>query len=582
MSRRARSFVAQIVPRGRGVAARPAFEDGPPITLSRTARGKGRIGDLVVIAMRGRGGMVSQVLGRADDPRVAIDALLTDSGRRRGFGRAAREEAEAAAEANVAGDPSRRDLRGQLVVTIDPEGAKDHDDAIAVESIDGGTRLFVHIADVARFVPVGGAIDLEAARRGFSTYAPGTVEPMLPSTLSAGACSVHAGADRAVVTAEIDFDPDARVTGTRFYRSLVHSRRDLTYDEVDAHLGGATFDDSDLEAAIDRARTLAAAIRKRRLSRGALALETGEVRFRFDDDGIAGVERETQTESHQIIEEFMVAANEAVARHLLDRGQPGIFRVHEDPEQAGIERLYDQLEALGVSTPPLGDGSMTAAQRRQAATAAAAILSSGGHGGAGQVALQVLVLRALKQARYSVENLGHSGLASDAYLHFTSPIRRYPDLLVHRALLATLGEPEVAPTPQELSEAAVSCSETEREISRLERRTTRLCAALLLEARRRDGAVPQKVEGEVVGVIGGGAFVAFDVAFEGFLPSRTLGDDYFSVDALEVSLVGERSGARLALGDTVEVTVAGTTPLRGRVDLEPVDRVARRRSRRRR
>lgn len=225
---------------------------------------------------------------------------------------------------------------------------------------------------------------------------------------------------------------------------------------------------------------------------------------------------------------------------------------------------------------------MTPARCREAATAAAARLAAGGHGGAGDVALQVLVLRSLKQARYAIENLGHSGLASDAYLHFTSPIRRYPDLLAHRALLATLGGPDEAPTAQELSEAAFSCSEVEREIATLERRSTRLCAGMLLESRRREGAVPAVVEAEVVGLIGGGAFVAFAEVFEGFLPSRTIADDYFSVDALEVSLVGERSGARLALGDTVEVAVTGTSPLRGRVDLEPAHGAVSRRSRRRR
>ena len=574
----ARAVVSEIVPAGRGLAARPAFSSGRPVALSRDARGRARIGDLATVLLRGRGGRVTEVHGRAGDPAVVMQALLADAGRRRGFGAAARAEAEAADTAPVAEDPGRRDLTGQPVVTIDPEGAKDHDDAIYVERRDGGFRLFVHIADVARHIAPGGPLDTEAAKRSFSAYVPGTVDPMLPEALSAGACSLHAGVNRPVVTVEIDFDAGGRPRERRFYRAMVHSRRDLTYPAIDQHLAGAPLGDVDLERSVSAAHELAEALNARRVARGALEIAGAEPRFAFDAHGVTGVVIETQTASHRVVEECMIAANEAVAAHLLARGRRGIFRVHDDPDESSIVRLYDRLEALGVATPPLSEGPLTPAARREAAVAAARRLAAGGHGGAGERALQALVLRALKQARYATDATHHSGLASEAYLHFTSPIRRYPDLLAHRALLESIGV-GLAPSEAELGEAAFSASEREREIAKLERRADRICATMLLARLRVEDRMEDRVEGEVVGLVGGGAFVAFGEVFEGFLPARAIGDDYFDVDPLEVALVGDRTGARLALGDAVSVRVVDVDPLRGRVELEPASGSARRRHR---
>jgi ribonuclease R len=559
------------------MAARPAFEQGRAISVSRNSRGRAQLGDLVTVALQGRGAKVIEVHGPADDPRVILDAILRDAGRKRRFGAEARQEAEVASAVDIGIGASRRDLREQAVVTIDPDGAKDHDDAIIVERRDGGFRLFVHIADVAHFVPVGGPLDQEAARRAFSAYVPGAVDPMLPRELSAGACSLYAGVDRPVVTAQIDLAADGEPISATFYRALIHSRRDLTYEDIDRHFDGKSLGADDVEDSISAARELARALRARRMARGALEIESAEPRFHFDENGVAAVEMETQSESHQLIEECMIAANEAVARQLLARKAPGIFRVHEDPDQSSIERLYDQLEALDVATPPLSDGALGPQQRRAAAVAAAAALRKGGHGGAGDRALAVLVLRSLKQARYAIDGSSHSGLASDAYLHFTSPIRRYPDLLAHRALLATIGSDAPAPSTEELSEAAFDASEREREIAGIERRAARICSALLLRRQLAEGVISDKHEGEVVGVVGGGVFVAFGGAFEGFLPARTIGDEYFTADAMEIALVGERTGNRIALGDRLEIRVADIEPLRHRVDLEPGDGVVRRR-----
>ena len=532
----------------------------------------GRIGDLVTVAM-GRGApRVIAVHGPATSPRAAMAALLHSEGLGRSFPKSVIAEADAVADEATVVDPGRRDLTDQRVITIDPAGAKDHDDAIAVAAEGDLIRLWVHIADVARYVRHGGAIDAEAARRGNSVYVPGTVDPMLPDRLSSDICSLRPGADRKVVTAEMLIDADGEVTETRFYRALIHSQQRLTYPQVDALFAGESLGNAVLEADIDVARTLSERMRVRRMKRGALGIETAEPSFVFDDDRLVGVEMEGQTPAHSLVEECMIAANEAVARYMLARNRPTIFRKHDDPQARSIELLYERLTELGVAVPELAEGPLTPTECAAAAVRASEAISRHTALNGGARALPVLVLQALRQAHYSAEHVGHSGLASAAYLHFTSPIRRYPDLAAHRALLDALGLGEPSADATELAMEAERSSMTERAATALERRADRICLAFLLRDRLR-GDANEVFEGEVTGIGEGGAFIAYgpDLAFDGYLPARRIEGDYWRSDPLSVMLVGDETGRRIAIGDAIKVRVVEVNALRGRVDLEPAN-----------
>ncbi len=565
-------LVAELVSSGRGAAAQPAFEPGPRIPLAKNARGGAAVGDLVTVTLKGRGARVTAIHGPARSPTAALRALLVSEDLSRPFPRAVLEEAEALDEGAVADDTGRRDLRDQRVITIDPVGAKDHDDAIAIADENGGAmRIWVHIADVARFVAAGGPLDREAARRGCSVYVPGMVTPMLPPRLSSDLCSLRPGADRAAVTVEMVVDSRGEVGETRFSRSLIRSERRLTYADADRVIAGGGLGDASMEADILRVAEVARRLRARRMARGALEADSGEPVVRFEGDRVAEMHLEGQTPAHSLVEECMIAANEAVARHLIARGQPTVFRHHEDPAQSRIETLYEQLDALGVATPPLPDGNLGAPERRAAAAAAASAvarhLEAGGPGGG---AMWTLVLRTLRQAHYSPSEAGHSGLASAAYLHFTSPIRRYPDLLVHRGLLDTLGLGDPGPQAAELAEQADHSSATEREASTIERRADDICAAFLLQDRLAGTGWDQPIEGRVTGLIDAGLFITFDDVYTGFLPSRHLEDDHYRADPLGVALIGDAHGRRIRVGDTLSVRVVRVEPLRGRIQLEPV------------
>jgi ribonuclease R len=517
---------------------------------------------------------VAEVLGAPDRAADVVGALLADRGLDRGFDDTLEDAAVRAADEARDAEGNRRDLRSLSTFTVDPASARDFDDAVSAAPEADGVRLWVHIADVAAHVRPGTPLDRQALRRGNSTYVPGQVEPMLPPALSADACSLAPGAERLAVTAEIALGADGEVGGASFYRSLIRSDHRLDYDELDRIFAGGE-PPPEIAEPLELARRAAAALRERR-SGGALEISTTEPEFEFDGDGhvVAG-HSVAQTEAHGLIEQLMIVTNERVAELCEVRDVPTLYRVHERPDPQRIVVLFEQLAALDLPTPPLPDPEKLTPREAEglAREASRLVAREAERRGHGRAAYTSLVLRSLKPASYRDQNLGHAGLGSTAYSHFTSPIRRYPDLIAHRALLSAIGAGEHEPERTEVREAGWWCSERERDSMAIERDADKLCAAFLLERELFEGGWAREFEGEVSGVISAGAFVRFagDLAdvYEGFLPARRIPGERFDLNATETALVGRRSRREVRLGDPLTVRVDGVEAPRGRVDLVP-------------
>ena len=455
----------------------------------------------------------------------------------------------------------RVDLRGLTTFTIDPETAKDFDDAISVQPEDGGVRAWVHIADVSAFVPAGSPLDHGAAGRAFTTYVPGRAAPMLPPELADDLCSLRPYTDRLTVTVEFPPHGEAKI-----YRSVIRSDTRLTYGEAERREA-----EPEIVGALELTDLLTAQLRERRFARGALRIESPEVTFEFDGHGrVARAWMESEPTAHRLVEELMIAANEAVAELLASRRREALYRVHERPDPEAIERLLAKLAELGVPTPPAPEQMSPAVAAQVAADASERVLDYTHRSRRGNEAFPALVLRALKQARYDPQNLGHAGLASRAYCHFTSPIRRYPDLVVHRALLRELGVSD-DPAPAELESLAEHTSMREREAAQIEYLADELCLAWLLEDELYERGWDAAWEGEIIGLIGSGLFVRFGEVFEGFLPARRLGGDYFEPNDLGTALAGRRGGRSYRLGDAIAVRVERIEKHEGKVELSPGD-----------
>lgn len=569
--------VAVLERQGKFMVAEPFFGPGPRLVVSRDRQVA--VGDLIVVrpgtGRNGRpGGRATIVrrLGRADVARDVIEGLMVDRGLRRGFDPAVEHEARDAS-ATVSGDAlERRDLRSLPTFTVDPVSARDFDDAIsAVDEADGTRRVWVHIADVSAFAQFGSLIDREAYRRATSVYVPGAVEPMLPQALSNNACSLVPGQDRLAVTVEMVIDGD-RVRQPAFYRSVIRSDERLDYDRVDRLFAGQENASSVWGPGLACARAAAAALAARRGARGALEVDSAEPEFEFDKRGdVVSIRAVPQTESHRMIEHLMIAANEQVAQFLTSRRVPALYRVHERPDGSAAERLIDQLASLGVPTPPVPKGNMSPQQASEVIGAASQLIEAWTtrvHG-RGRRALTSLVLRSLKQAYYDQRNRGHAGLQLASYCHFTSPIRRYPDLICHRALLSAVAGAGPAPEVSWVTAAGPWCSSREREAMAVERGADDIARCFLLARSISDPH--ELLEGEVVGLAGAGAFVAFGPSgeYEGMLPVRRLRGDWWELNEEGTILVGTRSGATIRLGDPVSVRVGSIDAARGRVDLLP-------------
>ena len=523
-----------------------------------------RDGDLVLARLVPGGrqfglhrGEILERVGREDDPRAASLIAIHAHGIPTGFPEAAEIEAEAAREPVLVG---REDLRALPLITIDPPDARDHDDAVFAEpdsdpANPGGWIVWVAIADVAAYVRPGSALDRTAREKGNSVYFPDRVEPMLPERLSAGLCSLRAGENRACIAVRMVFDASGRKTGHRFVRGLMRSAAKLSYEQAQAAIEGSPDDVTGpllepvlkpLYAAYDR--LLAA-----RRARSPLAIESPERRIVMDPEGrITAIRRRAVLPAHQLIEEMMIQANVSAAQTLEARRTPLIYRVHDTPSQEKDHALADFLATLGL---PWSKGEAPRTDRlnrlleetRESANAAI---------------INEVVLRSQMQAIYDTDNIGHFGLNLDRYAHFTSPIRRYADLIVHRGLIRALGLGEDGLTDRDIAQlkgTAEMITAAERRAMAAERDAIdRYVAAFLAD---RVGAT---FTGRISGVTRFGLFIRLDeTGADGLIPISRLGGEFFIHDETAHALVGERSGAHWPLGLPVEVRLVEATPVTG-------------------
>jgi ribonuclease R len=569
VERRGRFFVARELCGAARGSAGPVRARGQltvdPSRSSSPAAERVREGDLVLVRLapgrRGGRAEIVKRLGRPDVARDVIEALMYERGLRRRFDPAVEREARKSAGA----DGGRRDLRDLATFTIDPTGARDYDDAISAERLaDGRVRIHVHIADVAAFVSPGSLLDREARRRGTSVYVPGGVEPMLPPALSNEKCSLVPGEDRYAVTVELEFE-GARVARAAFMRSVIRSDERLDYARVDRIFAGAEQASEPWAQPLALAREVARALAAERARRGGLEISSSEPDFELDRSGhVRRLTLGEQTESHVLIEHLMIAANEQVAKLLDERGLPALYRVHEQPEPERVERLVAQLASLAVPTPPLPEHLAPIQAGELVGKISQAVDAYVRSSGRGRRAFGSLILRSLKQAYYSPRNLGHAGLRSPRYCHFTSPIRRYPDIVCHRSLLCAIGVDEASADPTGLAELGQWTSLRERDAADIERAADDVARSFALA--RED--LERAWEGEVVGVIGAGAFISFGDAYEGMVPVRRMRGDWWELNEEGTILEGTRSGGTLRLGDPVRVAVRSIDAPRGRVDLD--------------
>ena len=509
-------------------------------------------------------GVVVEVLGDDDDERLPIDLIVARHKLDAAFSQGALDEAaDARVDEEGALRDGYRDLRDRFTFTIDPVDARDFDDAVSLERVGGEPevsahpggrgcwRLGVHIADVSHYVPWGSSVDLDARRRATSVYLVDRVVPMLPEALSNDLCSLKPGEARRAMTVDLLLDDAGRVTGAEMYPALIRSDARLSYDQaqelIDAGGVAASGEAPDAELAW-RIRELSAIAKKRAALReraGGLDFDTVEGKVRLDGQGVPlGVELRERTEATQLIEEAMIAANEAVARYLRDAGFPCIYRVHDKPSRESLDGLVPVLQEFswfkGIDVDAFVAGNPHVVGQ----------VLSRCEGRSEDSLVTTLVLRAMKRALYSAELAGHYALASDAYCHFTSPIRRYPDLVVHRMLKAALrGRPEKF--DQEVSNMpwiAEHSSEMERVAERAARESQECKLVEFMETR-----IGELFSATITGVAPYGLFVRLDNTAEGLVPIDDLGREYFALDSVRHTLTGSDTGKEYRLGRHVAV-----------------------------
>jgi ribonuclease R len=568
VERRRRLLIGTYHARGRSSFVVPAdaeLDDYVPVPETRAARD----GDVVKVAIDPHGrrlsGQVVEAIGRPGEPRVEVLRVAYAKGFADVFPEAVRAEAEAVPDAVQAADWARRkDLTGLPLVTIDGEDARDFDDAVFVERLAGKKprwRLVVAIADVAHYVRPGTALDAEARRRATSVYFPMQVLPMLPERLSNGICSLNPEVERLCMVADLVVDGKGETVSGDVYEAVMRSAARCTYEEVAQVLDGqAVPHRARFREAFRTMAELQEKLTAMRASRGSIDFDLPEAKILLDaEGGVREIARRPRNRAHRVVEEFMLAANEAVARWFGARDLPTIYRIHGVPDEEKLRAFLDLAQAHGFSVPelPADPRALNALLGRL-------------KGHAQQRALNQLLLRAMMQAVYSAENVGHYGLAAEHYLHFTSPIRRYPDLMVHRLLkeewARRRGEPARAAAEPFLAEVAAGSSERERASMEAEREIAAFYAALFMRDK-----VGERFSGVVASVVEFGLFVELRPHFvEGLVRADEL-PGRFELDKVQHALVDGASGKAFRVGDEVTVEVASASPQRRRIELRLVE-----------
>lgn len=507
-------------------------------------------------------GVVTQVLGRRGDPGIDTLTVIHSLGLPVEFSAAALAETrEQAAKFDEESFGGREDLTGETIITIDPADARDFDDAISLTRSDDGTwRLGVHIADVSHFVPEGSLLDQEAQQRGTSVYLPGHVIPMLPEVISNGLASLQQGQLRYTKSVFIEFAADGSVRGSEVASTVIRTVRRFAYEEVMPIIEQPELSFPDVTAPVKqlllRMHELAMLLRQRRFAQGALQMGIPEIEIVFGRSGaVEGARQRHHDESHEIIEEFMLAANIAVAKLLASRGIAFLRRVHSDPDELKMNSFQQFCQGLGLTL-----------RKPQSRHELQSLIRSV-TGRPLERAVNFALLRSMKQAEYSPEIAGHYALAETDYCHFTSPIRRYPDLTVHR-LLDRLIRGRSAPKtpPEELVRLAKHCSFTERRAERAERELIRIRLLRFMADR-----VGSELEATITGLESFGMFCqGLQIPAEGMIHLSALGDDFFEFDPVGRTLTGQRTRQVFRLGDHLRVQVVAVDVDRRQMELRPV------------
>ena len=541
-----RRRLSWVVPLDRRLSREVHVPDGRDVAAQE--------GDVVVVRLTGFGvgrarltGSVERVLGPLQDPGVDVLAVAHSFDLPLDIPSEVLAAAEQAATAGTRDQGARRiDRTDLLTFTIDPSDAKDHDDALSIAPLgEGRVEVGVHIADVSHFVRHGGTVDLEARARGTSVYLVDRTIPMLPQILSADVCSLMADVPRLALSLFLEFDSEGRVRARRYERTRIRCRYALSYEDAQGVLDGRRSIAPDVDQALRELDHYARRVRAERHGRGALDLDLPEAKVILDAQGDpVDIQRRDRLASHRLIEDYMILANEIVASDLEARDLGALYRVHEPPSAIKAEELREALAPLGIDVPRRKSLTPSDVQR----------LLEAPRGPEAHDLVSALVLRTLAKARYDTENLGHFGLASSGYTHFTSPIRRYPDLIVHR-MLAAIFLDDVRPRDLDnegLARIAESSSERERAAEEAERATVALKKVEFMERHLGD-----EFDGRITGVAPFGAFVTLDQYFvDGLLHVRSLEDDYYQFSPRDYALIGERRGRKYRLGDRLRVQVS--------------------------